>query len=164
MLGIYGFSRQLPSAVSMLWLWCHVGSYTAKQPVSLRGLFPTYPAREAKMPLTLRDLTTVFMFQPLSLHPRTFPAGVSLAPGDLFTLHSSPLSSFASERGLFPAVQILTAQHDDLCRKPSKFCLLIFEEKVLEIQGYVCCRGAVLLLKEAGLPRLFLTMNFTNLI
>lgn len=112
----------------------------------------------------------VFMFQPLSLYPRTFPAQVGLAPMDLFTLRSSPLSSFSSERGLaveweFPFVRILTALHDDLlCRKPSKFCLLIFEEKVLEIQGYVCWGRAVLLRKEAGFPRLFLTMNFTNLI
>ena len=156
--------------MSMLWLWCHVGSYTTRQPVSLRGLFPTCPAREAKTPLTLRDPTTVFTFQPLCLHPRTFPAGVGLAPVDLFTLHSSPLSSFSSERGLaveweIPSVRILTALHDDLlCRKPSKFCLLIFEEKILKIQGYVCWGGAVLLLKEVGLPRLFLTMNFTNLI
>lgn len=111
----------------------------------------------------------VFMFQPLSLHLRTFPAQVGLAPMGLFTLHSSPLSSFSPERGLaveweFPFGRILTALHNDLlCRKPSKFCLLIFE-KVLEIQGYVCWGRAVLLLKEAGLPRLFLTMNFTNLI
>lgn len=91
-------------------------------------------------------------------------------PVDLFTLHSSPLSSFSSERGLaveweFPLVHILTALHGALlCRKASKFRLLMFQEKVLKIQGYACWGGAVLLLKEAVLPRLFLTMNFTNLI